>query len=727
MIATLRVVLQLAFRNLLAARLKTFIVGGIIFFGSLIVTVGGSLMDSVVTGMSRSIIGTLAGDIQVYSAKSKEDLALFGSMGGADADLAQIEEYETIKKTIEGVPNVAQIVPMGLSNALVTSGNTIDLVLEKLRNAVRKQLAGDHSPTIAADIESQKHHVQQIIHVLQAEQKTGEAVLDQRKVTQDDRDNAAALKRAGDPAFWAGFDRDELNALEFLENKIAPQTSDSDLLFMRYVGTDMDLYRKSFDRFHLVDGTTIPEGHRGFMFSKFFYEERLKLKTARRLDKIRTAILEKHEKIKDDPELQRMVRENQKETREVLLQLDAASSAKMATLLAQALAAPAAHTIAGADPALKTGTDNLGKLLGTFFATDDDNFLKRYDFFYAKLAPLLELYRIRVGDTLTIKAFAKTGYSRSVNLKVYGTFEFAGLDKSPLAGAVNLMDLVSFRDLYGFLTADSQKAVQDLKAAAGGRDIDRKSAEADLFGGGSGDQIVATAVSPAPEALQDTLPDLASATTKLHRDHSADRAYDLGELQRGVVLNAAVILNDHAKLDQTIADISAAAQRDHLDLKVVSWKDAAGLIGNLVLVFQVVLFVAVLVIFLVALVIINNALVMATLERVREIGTLRAVGAQRTFILGMLVIEAAVIGLVFGGLGAAAGSLIVLLLNATGIPATTDVLNFFFSGPALHPFVNVHYVLAAIGIVLLVSTLSSLYPAWLAMRISPRQAMGAEE
>ena len=62
-----------------------------------------------------------------------------------------------------------------------------------------------------------------------------------------------------------------------------------------------------------------------------------------------------------------------------------------------------------------------------------------------------------------------------------------------------------------------------------------------------------------------------------------------------------------------------------------------------------VLYVAVLIIFVVALVIINNAMVMATLERVREIGTLRAIGAQRRFILAMLVIESLVVGLIFGG------------------------------------------------------------------------------
>ena len=144
--------------------------------------------------------------------------------------------------------------------------------------------------------------------------------------------------------------------------------------------------------------------------------------------------------------------------------------------------------------------------------------------------------------------------------------------------------------------------------------------------------------------------------------------------------------------------------------------------------FQVVLFVAVLVIFLVALVIINNALVMATLERVREIGTLRAVGAQRTLHPrhagrggrddrpGLRRARRR------AGLPHRRWS-----LKVRGIPATTDILNFFFSGPRLHPFLNPAYVLGAIAIVLMVSTISSLYPAWLAMRISPRQAMGAEE
>jgi ABC-type lipoprotein release transport system permease subunit len=712
-LSTLRVLIQIAFRNLFASRLKTLIVGGIVFAGALIVTVGGSLLDSVVSGMSRSIIGTLSGDIQVYSAQSKDELALFGNMGGTDPDLAQIEQYEKVRKTVESVPNVARVVPMGISGALVTSGNTIDVVLEKLRAAVRKEVAGDHSPAVLAQIQSQKDHVQQIVSVLQKEQQNGKTLIDQTKITQDDRDNAAALAKATDPGFWVGFDQDPLNALEFLENKIAPQSADADLLYLRYVGTDMDAFRKSFDRFRIVDGQAIPEGHRGFLFSKFFYEDRVKLRTARRLDVIHTALAEKGQKIASDTDLTRMVHENQRQTREILLQLDAASTAKMRSLLQDKLGSQ---------------ETDVGKLLEAFLDTTDANFLDRYKFFYDQLTPMLELYRIRIGDLLTIKAFTKTGYSRSVNLKVYGTFEFEGLDKSPLAGAVNVMDLVSFRDLYGFLTADSKKEVEKLEQAAGGdANVDRSQAENELFGGNT---VVASATPGLPDKeetkLGDVLPDL-SLAGKLHREDLSARVYDPAEVERGIVLNAAVILKDHSRVKETMADIQAAAKRDGLDLKAVSWRDSAGLIGKLVVVFQVVLLVAVLVIFLVALVVINNALVMATLERVREIGTLRAVGAQRTFILGMLLVEAGTIGLVFGGLGSLLGCLVVAALDIKGIPATTDVLNFFFSGPRLHPFINPWYVLGAMAVVLLVSVASSFYPAWLAMRISPRQAMGAEE
>src|ERR1044072_8854471 len=88
---------------------------------------------------------------------------------------------------------------------------------------------------------------------------------------------------------------------------------------LRYVGTDPAQFSKTFDRLKIVDGQPIPPDKRGFLFSKFVYEEQLKLKTARRLDKIKVAIEERSKTIATDPELERFVRENSTQVRELLL------------------------------------------------------------------------------------------------------------------------------------------------------------------------------------------------------------------------------------------------------------------------------------------------------------------------------------------------------------------------------------------------------------------------
>jgi len=723
-IDTFAVTAQIAFRNLFASRLKTIIVGGIIFFGALLVVAGNSLLDSLDASMSRSVIGSVAGHIQVYSNKSKDGLEVMGSMTMGDQDLTPLDDFARVRETLLTVPNVKAVVPMGISGALVTSGNTIDLALAKLRDLYRKRLAGGLSAAGSAQldrqIEAEKGHVRQIVSLLQGDLKNLKAVADARAISADDAD---AVNRAASEAFWAGFDKDPLGSLEFLENRIANQAADADLLFIRYVGTDLDSFGKAFDRMQIVDGTAVPPGKRGFLFSKWVYEDQLKLKAAHRLDQIKDARDGRGSLIAKDLDLQRMVRENVSQVREVMLQLDSIKITDFRAKLQKELG---------------NNSADVGALLAAFFETDDQNFDRRYAFFYRELAPSLELYRIRIGDTLTIKAFTRSGYVQSVNLHVYGTFQFQGLEKSTLAGALNLMDLVSFRELYGFMTAERLKEIEQLQKAAGAHDVSRENAEAELFGTKeTKDEAVVkndakphgkTVVANATPGVSPEIPDLAAGLgQRLRREDLVDRVYAPGETERGVVLNAAVILKDPKQIPQTMKAIEDAGKRDGLPLKAISWQKASGIIGQFIMMARIVLYVAILIIFVIALVIINNALVMATLERVKEIGTLRAIGAQRRFILAMLVIEALVVGLIFGAIGAGVGAVLVAIIGKVGIPAKSDIWFFFFSGPRLHPFLGTTNLIVAFIAVMLVSAFSSFYPAWLAMRVTPRQAMSEEE
>jgi ABC-type antimicrobial peptide transport system permease subunit len=152
------------------------------------------------------------------------------------------------------------------------------------------------------------------------------------------------------------------------------------------------------------------------------------------------------------------------------------------------------------------------------------------------------------------------------------------------------------------------------------------------------------------------------------------------------------------------------------------------MVGQFVTLARLVLWVAVLIIFAVALVIINNAMVMATLQRVKEIGTMRAIGAQRRFVWIMLVVETITIGLTFGALGSALGvGLLQLIRLRGGIPASNEQLYFFFSGPTLVPVVGGTSLMVALVIVFLVSVASGLYPAILGTKVTPLEAMSSDD
>lgn len=702
-LSTLLVIAEIAFRNLFASKWKTLIVGGIIGFGAFLVVVGASVVDGVDRAMRRSVTGSLSGHIQVYSSQSKGELELMGSMGGGPMDVEPLANFEQVKETLLRVPNVAAVVPMGVDTAIVSSGNTVDTALSNLRTTINALERGDTTAELKRKYEAQKAHVRQMVSLLSHEMDNAKLV-SEKGLQEDD---AEALARASSEAFWTGFDADRYDHLELLENKIASLASDADMLQLRYVGTDPQAFAKSFDRMEVVDGELIPPGKRGFMFSKYMYEEMIKLKTARGLDKIKQAMDDRKERIDQTPELKRLVRENRTGVRELILQLDALRTEDFRKKL-QGL--------------LRSDEADLTKLLASFFDTDDSNFRERYAFFYRELAPQLELYRIRIGDSLMIKTFTKSGYVQSANLKVYGTYHFKGLERSPQAGAINMMDMISFRELYGFMTTERAEEIAAIRAAAGAKEVSRENAESELFGAKPSEPSAADSA-----AAVEAVDPLAHLRGTREQREKREAAFNPAELQQGVVLSAAVLVKDESRIAETLRAIEATGKERNLPLKAITWQQASGLIGQFATLMRAVLYATVLIIFVVALVVINNALVMATLERVREFGTLRAVGAQRRFILAMLVLESIVIGVSSGAVGALIGISFLLWLGRVGIPAVTLELSFFFSGPRLFPSVTPEQVMFSFVTVLIVSIISSIYPAWLAMRVSPREAMSAED
>jgi len=704
----IRVLFRIAFRNLAASWVRTAIIGAIVLLGALLVVLGTSALGSIAQGMRTSVQGSLGGHLQVYNASSRDPLELYGGLRGEPV-LDPIEDFSRVKQVLLKVPNVKMVVPMGIDTAMVATGNVLDLALERLRGDVRRLEAGEKGPELERSYRAHLAHVRRIVTLLHQDLATARQIADLTgKYATERRENWSDLSRAASDGFWDGFDQNRYPSLEFLENKVTKLTQDNAFTFLRYVGTDVDAFFEAFPLPEVAEGQMIPNGHRGILVGKEYAEEWLKVKNARRLDQIqeRRAL---GFRIARDEDMQRWVRDNRSGIKEILLQLDPVKADEVADLLRRGLSA--------------SEGENLEALMARLFETTDRDFDQKYKLFYDIIAPRIRLYSINVGDNITIKAPSKTGYFSSVNVKVYGFLQFRHVEKSGIAGGVSVMDLMSFRDLYGYMTQEKAEEIAALKAGAGVSEIARDDAEAALFG------------SPGPGAAQ------GGETRSTRIDESRllsgkrvdplelnARVYSQGEIEHGVALNAALILEDPGKLRRTMAEVQRASDEAKLGLKVLDWETASGVVGQFVIMLRLILSFALFVFFVLAVVIINIAMVMATLQRVKEIGTMRAIGAQRRFVLWMLLVETMAVGLIFGLLGAAVGGVVVWIVRGVGgIPATTDMLNFLFAGPALLPSLGAGNVATSLVTVVLVSVLSGLYPALLAMRITPVEAMATEE
>ncbi len=195
-----------------------------------------------------------------------------------------------------------------------------------------------------------------------------------------------------------------------------------------------------------------------------------------------------------------------------------------------------------------------------------------------------------------------------------------------------------------------------------------------------------------------------------------ETAQDLLGLQ-GRVTEYALGIDDLDHLDRVEEDLRAALGPDY---EVHSWRDLQPFIRDIITRQKVVLSGVGLVLFTIVITGIINTMLMSVFERVREIGTMLAVGVRRRQILLLFVIEAGVIG-VLGGLGGAVfGRTLVFAIATHGIKiqlsGTTGL-------SLLRPVVSWTFVGIAVGVAAVGALVAAAYPAWKASRLNPVDAL----
>ncbi len=695
---TAALVFQIAFRNLWLYRFRTIVIAFILGSGAFLAIVGLSLLTDVESSMRSSITESIAGHLQVYSAKAKDELALFGNAFMGRAELDSISDYSAVQKLVLQNSNVDAFIPMGLDMAMLGRGNEMDDSIDALRSALK---LGD-----AELIKDRKDQIGFLLQQLQLELAEQEKIVTNKSELETKKKN---LELALAPEFLAQLKADDEKKIQFLETQIAPISGEKLPIYLFYLGTDIGAHRKNFTKIHIEEGEALPEGRRGIVLSKTVRETQLKRRVAKLFDLIHKSKTKANGAIKGDPENSRNAADLVRQGGQIISDLDRNESVKLSQALNDS-----------GFKAAEADRDIISKLktqLKLFLTVDDTNFSDRYTWFYENIAPLIRLYELSPGEKITLRSYTRSGYVKSVSLKIYGVYSVAGMEDSELAGAANIMDLVSFRELLGQMNDASRKELDGMREQSGIKEVNASDAESALFGATatieaqSLSQNSPTAVAPEVISVKPVLSDV----------------FELPEVQKGLILNGALKLKDFSKLKQTKKELEVLFKANNLDLKIVDWQEASGIVGQFVNIVRGVLIFALFVIFVVALVIINNSIIIGTLNRTREIGTMRAIGAQKRLVLNLFLAETAVTGL----LGAVVGALFAFgflsVLNRLGIPAGNDILAFLFSGPRLFPKIHLSVLIMAPIVVTLIATVTSFYAARHAAQINPAEAMQEKE
>ncbi len=309
---------------------------------------------------------------------------------------------------------------------------------------------------------------------------------------------------------------------------------------------------------------------------------------------------------------------------------------------------------------------------------------------------------VRPGDRVLLTATTEAGI-KVREVAVTGIFRFR--NALPQLDSVSFVDITTLRRLTGMTVSAPAEQILTEQQIAGLGSVD----ESDLFGGGDAGSLVqeVEAGSEAPILLdlggrEETVVDSGAwhfLLLKLHRPGAAGRVT--------------------AELEQVIAEADLNAQ-------VLGWVAAAAPLSQLSDGFKIVFNVVIIVIAVAAVIVIMNTLVISVTERISEIGTMRAIGARKGFVRRMIGAETVTLAFVFGAAGVVLALLLLAILGATGIRAGNLFLRILFGGEVLRPALSAGSVAFSLLMVAAIAVLSSLYPLAVALRISPRQAMGVD-
>ncbi|PKL08146.1 MAG: hypothetical protein CVV51_10485 [Spirochaetae bacterium HGW-Spirochaetae-7] len=271
------------------------------------------------------------------------------------------------------------------------------------------------------------------------------------------------------------------------------------------------------------------------------------------------------------------------------------------------------------------------------------------------------------------------------------------------------VDPTSLRSLLGLATGSSD-ALQAAGPVAAGIDLD------DFF------SASAEQVGPSPGSAGEAV-GLELATLYLADDEDKPENIDV---EKGAWHFVIARLEAGASPFRVIAAANAAFSEAGIGATAVDWLAIAGMNASILFLLKTVFQIGMAVLAAVVVLVLANGLAFSVIEQTKEIGTMRALGAQGSFIKRLFFIQALLLVAAGTVLGILASKLGLAALARVGIPIGNEYLSMLFGTAMLRPGFRLESAASSLVGALLVAVVSSIYPMYLATRTSVAHTMGAE-
>ena len=183
--------------------------------------------------------------------------------------------------------------------------------------------------------------------------------------------------------------------------------------------------------------------------------------------------------------------------------------------------------------------------------------------------------------------------------------------------------------------------------------------------------------------------------------------------------------NPHAD-KKLVAQLNKRFQEEGINAQAMDWKKAAlsysGTVEGIGFIFNLLIIILAIVVFI----IIMNTMVVSVIERTSEIGTMRAIGAEKKFVKKLFYSEAIVLTSLSSLAGIIFAFICMAIFNAFNLEVTNSIAKMILGGGLLHFTPTPKIILITILVALLGSILSNRYPVKSALRITPIKALSKE-